>query len=83
MTVDCWRVRGPSRHRHGERHREIGLGMRYSRPHDDDDAHDGPLQAYSRQGGTSLLRRALPLQPDPTNPTLGAENPIPMLFSSL
>jgi hypothetical protein len=33
--------------------------------------------------GASPLPRPLPLQPNPTNPTLGAENPIPMLFSSL
>ena len=48
-----------------------------------DDAHDGHLQRFSRQGGTSLLRRPLPLQPNPTNPTPGAENPIPMLSSSI
>jgi hypothetical protein len=28
--------------------------------------------------GASPLPRPLPLQPNPTNPTLGAENPIPM-----
>jgi hypothetical protein len=50
MTVNCWRVRGPSRHRYGYRHREKGLGKRFSRYRDGHDAHDGPLRAYSRQG---------------------------------
>ena len=48
VTIKSWRVRGPSRHRHGERHGEIGLGKLYSRPHDAHDAHDGELRAYSR-----------------------------------
>jgi hypothetical protein len=47
MTVDCWRVRGPSYHRHGEHHGEIGLPRRLTRRRDGDDAH---IRAYSRQG---------------------------------
>ncbi len=39
---------GPSCHRHGERHGEIGLCKRYSRPHDGDDAHDDELRVLSR-----------------------------------
>jgi hypothetical protein len=50
MTVDCWRVRGPSRHCHGERHVETGLPKRLTRRRDGDDAHDGHLRAYSRRG---------------------------------
>jgi hypothetical protein len=50
MTVDCWRVRGPSRDRHIYRHRENGLGKRFSRRRDGDDAHDDDIRAYSRQG---------------------------------
>jgi hypothetical protein len=60
MTVNCWRVRGPSRHRYGYRHREKGLGKRFSRYRDGHDAHDGPLRAYSREGGASLLPRPYP-----------------------
>ena len=50
MTVNCWRVRGPSRHRHGERHRRNALPKRLLARRDGDDAHDGHLRAYSRQG---------------------------------
>jgi hypothetical protein len=50
VTMNCWRVRGLSRHRHIHRHREKGLGKRFSRYLDGDDAHDGPLRACSRQG---------------------------------
>jgi hypothetical protein len=53
VTVNRWRVRGSSRHRHGYRHRGKGLGMRFSRFCDGDDAHDDPLRAYSRRGGAS------------------------------
>src|SRR3954465_2652018 len=49
MTVNCECVRGPSRHRHGERHGEIGLGKPLARYHDGDDAHDGHLQRFSRR----------------------------------
>jgi hypothetical protein len=48
MTVNCQCIWGPSYHRHGERHGEIGLSKLYSRPHDGDDAYDGELRAYSR-----------------------------------
>jgi hypothetical protein len=51
MTVNRWRVWLPSRHRHGGCHRENGLGKRFSRyrdGHDDDDAHDAHLRAYSK-----------------------------------
>jgi hypothetical protein len=53
VTINSWRVRGPSRHRHGERHGEIGLGKPLPRRRDGDDAHDDPLRAYSRRGGAS------------------------------
>jgi len=50
MTVNRWCIQGPSCHRHGERHGEIDLGRLLSRCHDDDDAHDADIRAYSRQG---------------------------------
>ena len=50
VTIICWRVREPSHHRHIHRHREKGLGKRFSRYRDGHDAHDGHLRAYSRQG---------------------------------
>ena len=50
VTMNCRRVRGPSRHRHGERHRRNALPKRLPRRRDGHDAHDGPLRAYSRQG---------------------------------
>ena len=50
MTVNRWRVRGPSRQRHGERHQENPIGKRPSSYHDGDDAHDADIRAYSRQG---------------------------------
>src|SRR5919112_4307009 len=50
MTVNSWRVRGPSRHRHGERHRRNALPKRVPRRRDGDDAHDADIRAYSRQG---------------------------------
>jgi hypothetical protein len=50
MTVNGWRVRGPSRHRHGERHRRNALPKRLTRRRDGDDAHDADIRAYSRQG---------------------------------
>jgi hypothetical protein len=46
MTVNGWRVCGPSYQRHGE----IGLPKRLTRRRDDDDANDGNIRAYSRQG---------------------------------
>ena len=50
VTIKSWRVRGPSRHRHGYRHRRNALPKRLTRRRDGDDAHDGHLRAYSRQG---------------------------------
>jgi len=50
VTVDCWRVRGPSHHRHGERHRRNALPKWLPRRRDGDDAHDADIRAYSRQG---------------------------------
>ena len=50
VTINSWRVRGPSRHRHGERHRRNTLPKRLTRYRDGDDAHDADLRAYSRQG---------------------------------
>ena len=49
MTMNCWCVRGPSCHRHGERHGQIGLGKPLARYHDGDDAHEGHLQRFSRR----------------------------------
>jgi hypothetical protein len=49
VTINSWRVRRPSRHRHGERHRGKGLGKPLPRYHDGRDAHDSHLRAYSRQ----------------------------------
>jgi hypothetical protein len=48
MTVDCWCIRGPSRHRHGYRHRGKGLGKRLTRYRDGHDAHDDELRVRSR-----------------------------------
>jgi hypothetical protein len=48
MTVNCWRVREPSRDRHIHCHRENGLGKRFSRYRDGDDAHDDELRMFSR-----------------------------------
>ena len=50
VTINSWRVRGPSRHRHGERHRRNVLPKRLPRYRDGDDAHDADIRAYSRQG---------------------------------
>ena len=47
MTVNGWRVRGPSCHRH-ERHGNNRLNKGFSSHHDSDDAHDGHLRAYSK-----------------------------------
>jgi len=46
MTVNCWCIRGPSRHRH----RGKWLGKRFSRYRDGNDAHDGDIRADSREG---------------------------------
>jgi len=79
MTVNGWRVRGPSRHRHGERHRRNALPKRLTRRRDGDDAHDGHLRAYSRQGMRRYVVCSLsPYQPNPTNPTRRARSPVPM-----
>ena len=50
VTIKSWRVRGPSRHRHGEHHRRNALPKRITRYRDGHDAHDGHLRAYSREG---------------------------------
>jgi hypothetical protein len=47
VTINCWRVRRPSRHRHGEYHRKNALPKRLTRRRDGDDAD---IWAYSRQG---------------------------------
>jgi hypothetical protein len=61
MTVYRWRVRGPSRHRHGYRHRGKGLGKPLSRCHDGDDAHDAQLRRFSRRSWRCLpSQRNLP-----------------------
>jgi hypothetical protein len=48
VTIKSWRGRGPSRHRHCERHRSNALPKRLTRYRDDDDAHDADIRAYSR-----------------------------------
>jgi hypothetical protein len=45
MTVNCWCIWEPSRHRHGE----IALGKPLARYYDGDDANDGHLQRFSRR----------------------------------
>ena len=50
MTVNRWRVRRPSRHRHGERHRRNALPKRLTRRRDGHDAYDDELRGFSRQG---------------------------------
>jgi len=45
MTVNCWCIWGLSHHRHGA----IALGEPLARYYDGDDAHDGPLWAYSKE----------------------------------
>jgi len=50
VTINSWRVRGPSRHRHDECHRRNDLPKPLSRYRDGDDAHDADIRAYSRQG---------------------------------
>ena len=49
MTVNPWHVRGSSYHRHVYRHQENHIDKHLSRYHDGDDAHDGPLQRFSRR----------------------------------
>jgi hypothetical protein len=49
MTMNSWCIRGSSRHRHGYCHRRNALPKRLPRRRDGDDAHDGPLRAYSRR----------------------------------
>ena len=63
VTINSWRVRGPSRHRHAYRHRGKGLGKRFSLYRNGHDAHDGHLRAYSRQG--ALLYFVDSLTPSP------------------
>jgi hypothetical protein len=48
VTINSWRVRGPSCHRHGERHRRNPLPKRLTRYREGDDAHDADIRAYSR-----------------------------------
>src|SRR5918997_3597566 len=50
VTINSWRVRRPSRHRHGERHRRNALPKRLPRYRDGDDAHDDDIRAYSKEG---------------------------------
>jgi hypothetical protein len=47
MTVNRWRIRGPSGHRHRYRYREKGLCKGFSRYRDGDDAHDDDLRTFS------------------------------------
>jgi hypothetical protein len=50
VTINSWRVREPSRHRHGERHRRNALPKRLTRYRDGDDAHYGPLGLILDEG---------------------------------
>jgi hypothetical protein len=50
VTINSWRVRGPSCHRHGERQRRNALPKRLTRRRDGRDAHDDGLRVLSRQG---------------------------------
>jgi hypothetical protein len=52
-----WWIAGVFVDRHPHRHQEKGLGKRFSRYRDGDDAHDGPLRAYSR----AICEKAAPL----------------------
>ncbi len=71
VTINFWRVRGPSRHRHGYRYRRNALPKRLPRRRDGDDAHDDNLRAFScggsphraRPGGTPHYDDQAP-QPD-------------------
>src|SRR5215211_9544292 len=69
MTVDCQCIWGPSRHRHGERHRRNALPKRLSSYYDGDDAHDDGLRTFSwgphraKAGGTLHYGDQAP-QPD-------------------
>ncbi len=56
VTINSWRVRGPSRHCHGERHRRNSLPKRLTRRRDGDDAHDGGLQTLSRNPAVLYIR---------------------------
>jgi hypothetical protein len=83
VTINSWRVRGPSRHRHDERHRRNALPKRLTRYRDGDDAHDADIRAYSRQRVHLYFLGSLTPQPDPTNPTRRARSPLPMRLSNL
>jgi hypothetical protein len=50
VTINSWRIQGPSCHRHGERQRRNALPKRVPRRRDGDDAHDDELRVRSRQG---------------------------------
>jgi hypothetical protein len=52
VTVIPWCIPGPSRHRH----RGEGLGRRFSRYRDGDDAHDAHLRTFSEQGAHLYLK---------------------------
>jgi hypothetical protein len=69
VTIKSWRVRGPSRHRHGDRHRRNTLPKRLPRYRDGDDAHDGHLQRFSRW----WWRICLPSQMDLLNRSVTSE----------
>ena len=60
MTVNCQCIWGPSRHRHGERHRRNALPKRLSSYYDGDDAHDDDLRAFSCGGFPSSGKGWLP-----------------------
>jgi hypothetical protein len=53
MTVNWWCAAGVSWQRHGE----IGLGKRFCRYHDGDDAHDGHLRVFSKEVARLLCLR--------------------------
>jgi hypothetical protein len=54
--------------RHGYRHRGISLGNRFSHYYDGDDARDGHIQAYSRQGMSRYFVGSLTPSTEPDEP---------------
>jgi hypothetical protein len=75
VTVNRWRIRGASHHRHDYRHRRNALPKRLTRRRDGDDAH---LRVYSRQGCAATSYALLPWQLNPTYPTHKTRSPLPM-----
>jgi hypothetical protein len=82
MTVNRWCVWGPSRHRHGERHRRNALPKWLPRRRDGDNAHDDELLMFSwgassGRGASLLCRLSYPFKM--TRRTRRAEQAAPYL----